>query len=129
VFVSATREHIKELLEKGHRQSEIARILNLARPTVGYHVSRLRAEPAPLSPSPAPVEPEFSPSTADMRVRTGDAVRRHLEAGLRAPAEISGGIRRAAGRVWRHPLATTVLVVHEGERVAPGASRRRRNRQ
>jgi hypothetical protein len=34
-----------------------------------------------------------------------------------------------AGRVWRRPLAPIVLVVREGERVASGASRRRRNRQ
>jgi DNA-binding CsgD family transcriptional regulator len=82
VFVSDTREQVRELLEMGYRQSEVARILKLAHPTVGYHVARLRGEtPAPPVSATAP-EPEFTPTTADARVRTGDAVRRHLEAGL-----------------------------------------------
>jgi hypothetical protein len=71
-------------------------------------------------------------STGD--TRAGSARARRERRGLavvllRAPAEISAGIRRVAGRVWRRPLVAIVLVVLEDERVASGASRRRRSRQ
>jgi DNA-binding CsgD family transcriptional regulator len=82
VFVPGTREKIKDLLQAGRRQSEIAQILNLARPTVSYHVGRLRRESVPPPAPISPPEPEFTPEGVDAGVRTGDAVRRHLEDGL-----------------------------------------------
>jgi DNA-binding CsgD family transcriptional regulator len=42
MFVSRTRDKVAELLTEGLTPSEIARRLRLARPTVSYHVERIR---------------------------------------------------------------------------------------
>ena len=40
---------------------------------------------------------------------------------VRVRDEVSGGIRRVAGRVWRRRLAATLLVVSEHEPMASGS--------
>ena len=70
------------MLESGHRQSEIARVLDLARPTVGYHVARLRIE-------------------AESSTCTSESVRRHLEAGL-SRADTARALRLSKQTVSYH---------------------------
>ena len=82
MFVSSTRHSIAELYASGMNQSEIARQLDLATTTVGYHVERLARGDARDSNTEQPT------AAADPFVKTRAAVAQLLAEGV-AKVEIA----------------------------------------
>ena len=79
LFVS-TREQIADLHARGLRPSEIAVRLDLARPTVDYHLARL-TESVPQNPAAAGEPSLPTRAEAVSQVETREAVRQLLDAG------------------------------------------------
>lgn len=75
--MSGVRENVELLLEQGLSQAEIARRVDVAGPTVEYHVARIRQEREARSSEPPPPAPN-----ARREIRTRDLVATLLESGL-----------------------------------------------
>jgi DNA-binding CsgD family transcriptional regulator len=69
MFVSSTRERIRELLDTGKSQAEVARQLGLAVATVDYHVRVIRAPNAPAVETESSIDPRAAVSQIPTRAQ------------------------------------------------------------